>query len=145
MPKEIFEFLNSKRTGVIAIQMLDGTPHAATVHFANTTQPAFIILTSPTYRKLEPLNKNGRAPASLVIGTEEEIPQKTLQMDGEAVLTDTPEIREVYFAKFPDKSGKHPDDVFFTFTPTWWRFTKWESSGKTVITSNGNTVVTPKS
>ena len=145
MPEEILEFIRSKRVGVVAVQMLDGTPHAATVHFAHIDEPpTFIVLTSPTYRKLEPLKQNGKALASFVVGTEEEVGQKTLQMDGEAVLADTPEIREAYFVKFPDKDGKHPDDIFFTFAPAWWRFSKWEPSGKTVITSDGNTVVTPK-
>ena len=136
MPQEAQDFIQTQRTGVIAVKMLDGTPHAATVHVAYRSDPAcFIFLTSPKYRKLEPL-RAGETPASFVIGTTEEL-NKTLQMDGIAKLEDTEDLRNVYFAKFPEKLDKHPDNVFFTFMPTWWRFTDWTApKGKMILTSD---------
>lgn len=135
MQQEALDFLKTQRVGVLAIKMPDGTPHGATLHFANREDPlTFIFLTTPTYRKVEPLRK-GESAASFVVGTSEEV-MKTLQMDGIARLDDTEELRNVYFTKFPDKLGKHPEDVFFTFTPTWWRYTDWtKPTGKTIVAS----------
>jgi len=136
MNREILDFLKKKRTGVIAVQMLDGSPHAATVHFSHIENPfTIIILTSPSYRKLEPL-RVGATKASFVVGTEEEKNQKTFQLDGQALLADTAELRQAYFCKFPEKLGKHPEDVLFVFKPTWWRYTDWSKpEGKIIINS----------
>ena len=135
MKKEVLDFLKTQRVGVFAVKMLDGSPHGATVHFAHLESPfTFIFLTSPAYKKLEPL-RQGESAASFVIGTTEEV-MKTLQMDGVAKLADTEELRASYFGKFPEKLNKHPDDVFFIFTPTWWRFTDWTTpQGKVILTS----------
>ena len=135
MEKEIIDFLETQRVGVFAIRMLDGSPHGATVHFAYREEPlTFIFLTSPTYRKVEPL-KQGEAQASFVVGTSEEV-MKTLQMDGVANLADTEELRAAYFRRFPEKLKDDRGGIFFTFTPTWWRFTDWtKPEGKTVLTS----------
>lgn len=136
LPTEALDCVKKERVGVIAVKMPDGVPHGATVHFAWIDNPlTFIFLTSPTYRKVEPL-RNGDTPATFVIGTTEEL-NKTLQMDGYARLQDSEEIRQAYFAKFPEKLGKHPDNVFFAFTPTWWRFTDWTlPQGKTIWRSD---------
>jgi uncharacterized protein YhbP (UPF0306 family) len=144
IPKEVFECVEAQRTGVLAVKMIDGTPHAATVHFAYKADPfTFIFLTTPTYRKLEPL-RVGETPASFVIGTTEEF-NKTLQMDGVAKLEDSEELRKIYFEKFPHKLNKHPEDVFFVFTPTWWRFTDWTvPQGKTIWLSDGSVTVKKK-
>ena len=144
VPKEVVDCINSQRTGVLAVRMLDGTPHGATLHFAYKLEPLiFIFLTSPSYRKLEPL-RSGDTPATFVVGTTEEF-NKTLQMDGVAKLNDFEECREIYFAKFPEKLNKHPDDVFFIFTPTWWRLTDWTlPQGKTIWLSDGTVTVVEK-
>ena len=77
MPQEALDFIHSQRTGVIAVKMLDASPHAATVHFAyEHDSRTFLFLTTPTYRKLEPL-RAGETAASFVIGTTEEV-NKTL-------------------------------------------------------------------
>lgn len=145
MPLEALDCVKNQRTGVIAVKMFDGTPHGATVHFAHRSDPlSFIFLSSPTYRKLEPLHA-GETPATFVIGTTEEL-NKTLQMDGVAQFEDTKDLRKIYFAKFPEKLNKHPDDVFFTFTPTWWRFTDWTlPQGKIIWLSDGTVTTRPRS
>lgn len=135
MQKEILDYIESQRVGVLAVKMLDGSPHASTLHFAYIENPlTFIFLTSPSYKKVESL-KEGDCLASLVIGTSEDV-MKTLQMDGTAKLVDSEELRSAYFKKFPEKLDKHPDDIFFIFTPSWWRFTDWTTSqGKIILTS----------
>lgn len=140
LPEEAISCLDQQTTGVLAVKMLDGSPHGATVHFAYQSDTfKFIFLTTPTYRKLEPL-RVGDTPATFVVGTTEEF-NKTLQLDGIAKLEDTQELRDIYFTKFPKKLDKHPDDVLFTFTPTWWRFTDWTvPEGKTIWNSDGEVI-----
>ncbi|MES2930679.1 MAG: hypothetical protein V4665_02765 [Patescibacteria group bacterium] len=41
MNKEIIDFINRERIGVLAIEMPDGSPHAATLHFAVHENPPF--------------------------------------------------------------------------------------------------------
>lgn len=144
MRKEVTDCLDGQRTGVLAVKMLNGTPHGATVHFAYQAEPfKFIFLTTSTYRKLEPL-RAGDTPATFVVGTTEEF-NKTIQVDGIAKLEDTQELRDLYFTKFPKKLGKHPDDVLFTLTPTWWRLTDWTlPEGKTIFNSDGEVIIEKK-
>lgn len=126
IPHEALEFLNNQRTCVVAVKMPDGVPHCSTLHFAYIEdEHKFIFLTAPSYRKVEPL-KMGETLASVVVGTNEDI-MKTLQLDGSAKLEDSEKSREIYFKKFPEKINKYPDNIFFTFTSNWWRFTDWET------------------
>ena len=140
MPQKIKEYLDTQRVGVLAVQMLDGTPHGATVHFAHTTEPfEFTFETYRDYRKCEPLFVQDTTSATFVIGFTEG--KQTLQMDGAAQLIDTTDERvELYLQKFPEKREKFADmgdkAVWFTFTPTWWRFTDWDTpDGKTIVSS----------
>ena len=146
MSEKVLEFLKTKEVCTLAVQMLDGSPHAATVHFAYQAEPfTFVIFTNPKYRKAEPILKKDKVLASMVITNEEEPNQKTLQLDGEITTLKAEEYRTVYLERFPKTAEKHSNDFPFIFTPTWWRFTDWSSpGGKTVITSDGNTAVTPK-
>ena len=142
MEQGILDYIKGQRIGVLAVEMLDGSPHGATLHFAHSEEPlTFFFLTSPEYRKSEPFLKNGKARASFVVGVNED-DMKTLQLDGEAKLEDTEEIRNLYFGKFPDKLGKHPEDIFISFKPTQWKHTDWtRPEGKTIFTSDGEVKV----
>jgi general stress protein 26 len=142
MPPEVLSYLQQERVGVLAVQMLDGSPHAATVHFAHTESPCvFYFETYRTYRKAEPILKQPVTRASLVIGADEK-QMKTLQLDGEVRrVTDEQIINDIYLAKFPNKVAKRaadPDNIiFFSFTPTWWRFTDWnQPKEKRILTSS---------
>ncbi len=135
LDSSILEYLKTQRIGVLALRMPDGTPHAATVHFAyDELSSIFIFQTSPTYRKVEAV-KNGETTASFVVGVDEGY-MKTLQLDGMAQLVDTETIKEAYLNKFPEKRDKHPDNVFITFTASWWRFTDWTGPDGKKITSS---------
>ena len=39
MDNSVIEYLKTQRVGVLAVEMPDGSPHAATVHFAHTESP----------------------------------------------------------------------------------------------------------
>ncbi len=141
MHQEIFDYLKTQRVGVLAVEMLDGSPHAATVHFAHTEDPfVFYFETYRDYRKAEPLYGRDVTRASFVVGSDERN-MKTLQLDGTVVLLKSEEkavFDSIYLGKFPEKVKKSEDPkfVFFKFTPTWWRFTDWTApQGKIVLLS----------
>lgn len=139
MNQDILNYIASQRLCVLAVEMLDGSPHAATLHFAASADGStFFFLTSPEYRKTEALRGRPVSRASVVIGVDE-ASMKTLQMDGEVCVV--PEsgrssFDTLYFGKFPEKVGKFANDLAFTFTPTWWRYTDWTTpEGKKIISS----------
>lgn len=142
MPKEVVDFIQSQFLSVLAIEMLDGSPHAATLHFAfDEEQSLFLFETYRPYRKCEPLFGREISRASLVVGFDESN-RKTLQLDGEVHLisSDTEEIlfNKIYFGKFPKKKEKSLDPKFvkFLFIPKWWRYTDWENAaGKKILSS----------
>lgn len=138
MHPSIAEYLKGERVCVLAVEMPDGAPHAATVHFTYIEEPlTFIVLTNPSTRKYEAFVKNP-ARATMVIGTTEET-LRTFQLDGGASLSDDTELRKLYDEKFPKAAHLFPKDVLFTFTPTWWRFTDWSRpEGKTIYVSDGS-------
>lgn len=140
MNPSILDYIKTQRVGVLAVEMLDGSPHAATVHFAHTENPlVFYFETYREYRKAEPLFGRDKTRASFVIGSDESN-MRTLQLDGIIeLLKPTEEVGvSVYLGKFPEKKekSKDPKFVFFKFTPTWWRFTDWTNpQGKIILLS----------
>ena len=152
MRKAILDFLKTERTGVLAIEMLDGSPHGATVHFANCEGPfVFYFETNKDYRKSEALFGRQKSRASFVVGTSESIP-KTFQLDGVVELIEAEEkerFDSVYFTKFPEKAKKMKDPirqfVFFKFTPTWWRYSDYKNpEGKLIWHSENIDVLDEK-
>ncbi len=141
LPQTVLDYLATQRIGVLAVELLDGAPHAATVHFAHVVDPLrFYFETYRQYRKAEPLLAQAQTRASLVIGVDEGN-LKTLQLDGIVRVIAAKERADfdaVYFGKFPDKHAKanEPRNLFFTFIPTWWRFTDWTGAGGKVIVSS---------
>jgi general stress protein 26 len=143
MNQKIIDFINSQRICVFAIEMMDGSPHASTLHFATSENPlTFFFKTSRTYRNSESLLGKDVARASLVVGFDENN-MKTLQLDGHAKVVKTDEEKELfeaaYYGKFTDKTKKDsdPDSLYFSFTPTWWRYTDWTGpNGKEIISSD---------
>lgn len=137
MDQDIRQYLNGERTCVVAVEMMDGSPHASTVHFATAEDPfCFIFETDKTYRKSEPLFGRETSRASVVVGTVEG-KTETLQLDGAVSLTNDETLKATYLAKFPEKVAKAQGEnvIFFTFSPTWWRFTEWTKEGKKIRTS----------
>ena len=147
MKDEVLNFVRENKVGVLAVQMPDDSPHAATVHFAHTDEPlTFFFETSRDYRKAESLLKNSVTKASFVIGSSES-DMRTLQIDGEASLISDEEREKfdsVYFSVFPEKTERSKTDpkvIFFKLAPTWWRYTDWtKPEGKISFDSEGNLV-----
>ncbi len=145
MSKEILDYISSQRICVLAVEMMDGAPHAATVHFAHQDDPLmFFFETDKRYKKSEPLFGKQETRASIVIGSNE-ANMKTFQMDGIARLIKDSEAdlyENVYHGKFPEKLGKSVGEnyVCFLFVPNWWRFTDWtKPEGKLILTSTDKT------
>ena len=145
MNKEILDYINRQRVGVLAVEMLDGSPHAAAIHFAHTEDPLmFLFETNRNYRKSEALLGRELSRATMVIGCSEQ-DMKTLQMDGEVRLMTEQEKQELfqikYKDKFPAKRAKAdgPDVLAFVFIPKWWRYTDWtKPKGKIIIDSENS-------
>lgn len=141
MQQDILDYLKTQRICVLSVEMMDGSPHAATVHFAHSENPFLLMFqTERQYRKSEPLYGREKSRASVVVGVNES-DMKTLQMDGEVRLLREDEMeifKEIYLTKFPKKikSSSEPNAVMFGFFPTWWRFTDWtRPEGKKILTS----------
>ena len=141
MNPAVLDYLKTQHIGVLAVEMMDGSPHGATVHFAHSEDPfVFYFETNRQYRKAEALHGRPQSRASFVIGVDESQP-KTLQMDGVVrLLTDAEKeaFATIYFTKFPKKEEKSADPSFvaFVFEPTWWRFTDYTlPEGKLIVTS----------
>lgn len=137
MNEEIINYIKSQRIATLAVEMPDGSPHGAIIHFSHMENPlGFIVLTEKSSLKCETINKSGKARASFVLGTSEE-EMKTLQMDGTAEISESEEVQNAYFNKFPENRKWFGDSsAFIVFTPTWWRYTDYKSpAGKLIISS----------
>lgn len=140
MNQEILNYILNQRVSVFAVEMMDGSPHASTLHYAYDEKAnVFIFETEKSYRKCEPLFGRKISRATLVIGTSEG-DMRTFQTDGNAKLLDNKDLKETYFIKFPKnrEGSDDPEVMFFTFTPISWKFSDYTKSGsKTVYTSDG--------
>ncbi len=142
MPQEIFDYLKDQRVGVLAVEMPDGSPHAATVHFAYSEEPFVLFYeTKGESRKAEPIQAQAVTRATFVVGVDEKTP-KTFQLDGQIELITSEEEKQyfyqVYLGRFPEKVEKlkDPQFIYFKFTPTWWRFSNFaRPEGKLILTS----------
>jgi general stress protein 26 len=115
---EVLDYLKTQRVGVFAVEMLDGSPHGSTLHFAHKDDPLqFFFETGTDCLKSEVLLKNGSTRASFVVGSDENN-MKTLQLDGTARIPSTNEeefFMDTYLSKFPSKEPKvkDPEAVFY--------------------------------
>lgn len=138
MDPKIKEFIDKEILGVFSINLSDGAPHGATVHFSYSENPfVFYIMTENTTLKAQTLLKNEIQKASLVIGFSEKV-WITLQMRGNVkIVTDEKELEEtgkVHFGKFPKSENyKSPQTVFLKFKPHWYRFTDFNTEPETII------------
>ena len=142
MNQEVLDYLKTQTICAFSVEMLDGSPHASTVHFAHAEDPLmFFFETNRNYRKAQALLGKEITRASLVVGVDEKN-KKTFQADGEARPLKPAEeklFQEIYLGKFPNKTKKvtDPNALFFVFTPTWWRFTDYTKPEGTAIFISG--------
>lgn len=107
MDPRVLEYLQTQRVCVLAVEMPDGSPHAATVNFTYIADPlTFIVMTGPTSRKYEAL-ATGRGRASIVIGVDES-DMRTLQLNGYASLFNNGAFQKLYHDKFPKAARMFP-------------------------------------
>lgn len=138
MNPEVLEYISAYEICVLAVEMPDGSPHAATVHYAPSgDEPTFVFMTHPKSRKGEAIVGKESVRVTLVIGFKEDNVQRTFQADGIVRLLKDDEtvLKEAYLTRFPGKDQKFKEDIFFKFTPTWWRLTTWSEGNKTILTS----------
>ncbi len=137
----ISNFLKDHRICVISVNLGDGNLHSATVHYSHTENPfkIFIQTTNDTLKASPFLNgKTGKG--AMVIGFSEE-EWMTLQLHGDIrIISDADEIEEaakIHYQKLPNAEKRRgPDTVFLEFTPTWWRYTDFNTKPEeTIITS----------
>jgi general stress protein 26 len=141
MDQDVIDYIRSQQFGVLAIEMMDGAPHASTLHFTHTENPlVFYFGTYRNYRKAEALLGRAVSRASFVIGSDPK-DMRTLQLDGEVKLLSAEEQEQfkiTHLSAFPDRLEKSndPNFILFMFTPMWWRFSDWtRKDGKVIRTS----------
>jgi hypothetical protein len=136
MNSEITELLEKEPVGLISI-LLDKRPYSAAVHFSHRLNPLKIFVqTSNDTNKAKPFLDGSTGPASMVVGFSEQ-DWLTLQMSGSArAITNPDELKNIYkihYAKHPNaEQYKGPDTLFLEFTPTWWRYTDFNSNPETI-------------
>ncbi len=119
----------------------DSTPHAAAVHYSHIGSPlVFYFSTDNTSRKCQGLLNGETVKAAVVIGFSEE-EWATMQMEGKVnLVTDNQELlkaQQTHYDKHPNsaKYKDEPETVFLVFTPTWWRYTDYNTDPETLISS----------
>lgn len=130
--------LHKERVCVLSVTLPDGSPHVAVVHYSQQIDPVKIFIqTSPTTKTDAIQKKGGSAKAAVVVGLSEE-EFVTLQMRGDIrIVSNAQELEAIYkvhYAKQPQaEKYKGPDTIFLAFTPTWWRYTDFNTEPETVI------------
>ncbi|OGM21349.1 hypothetical protein A2714_02535 [Candidatus Woesebacteria bacterium RIFCSPHIGHO2_01_FULL_38_9] len=142
MDKRVLEFLGKNRVSVLTTLLKDGTPHGATLHYSHKENPLELYFsTENTSRKCQTLKDGKVGKASVVIGFSEE-EWITLQMDGsvQAILDEVElkEVQSIHYPKHPnsEKFKNDPATIFLKFTPTWFRYTDYNTKPPTIISSD---------
>jgi general stress protein 26 len=141
MEEKVLDFLRKHRICSLTTLLIDGSPHAAAVHYSHAKDPLTLYFsTDNTSRKCEALLNGNIVKAAVVVGFSEQ-EWITLQMNGEikAVLDkdELAKAQEVHYGKHPksEKYKNEPETVFLSFTPTWWRYTDYNTIPETVLSS----------
>lgn len=143
MDLRIREFIAKNRIAALTIMLPDGTPHAATVHFAHQDNPTFklFFMTEKTTRKCSSIINGENAKAAVVIGFSEK-EWVTLQMEGNIHIVYSKDliesVKSMYFLKYPgmQKYEANPQTVFLEFSPTWWRYSDLSGANKLIVSSD---------
>jgi general stress protein 26 len=137
--ERIANFLSKHGICSLTTLLPDGSPHAAALHFSHSAGSfEFTFLTKKSSRKAAALLDGSSVRGAIVVGfSEEEL--ITLQLDGEvAVITGEAELedaRRIHFSKHPSskKYEKDPAYIFLKFTPSWWRYTDYNTKPATIL------------
>ncbi len=140
MDKEIIRILENNTICCLSMARSDGSPHSAVMHYSVKNNPLTLFFsTSKTSRKCQKLASEQTVKASVVIGFLDDT--NTLQIDGNIrQIVDPREITSVSQAHYQKNPGSaefkdDPDTIFLAFTPTWWRYTDYNTNPVTIISS----------
>jgi general stress protein 26 len=120
--REVYEFMDGERLGVLSTARKDGRPEAALMGFAVTPELEIVFDTVRSSRKYPILKENPRV--AWVVGCTTEV---TVQYEGEAFELEGEELtryKKVYFEKFPDGPARKswPGITYFVVRPKWVRY-----------------------
>ena len=120
--RDVYEFMNGERLGVLSTARKDGRPEAALMGFAVTPELEIVFDTVRSSRKYPILKENSRV--AWVVGCTTEV---TVQYEGEASELEGEELvkyKKVYFAKWPDGPAREswPGITYFVVRPKWLRY-----------------------
>jgi len=115
--REVYEFMNEERLGVLSTARRDGRPEAALMGFALTPELEIVFDTVKSSRKYPILKENPRV--AWVVGCTTEV---SVQYEGEARELEGEELaryKKVYFAKWPDGPAREswPGITYFVVQP----------------------------
>lgn len=138
MNQAALDLLAKDNIGVLSVTLPSGEIHSASVHISHAENPVRIFIqTSNSSLKAQSLLEGEAKNAAMVVGFSEE-EWLTLQMHGTVrAVTGEKELEEVYkihYKKHPDaEQYKGPKTIFLEFTPTWWRYTDFNTEPPTII------------
>jgi len=120
--KEIYDFMNAERLGVLTTAANSGQPQAALMGFAVTPELELIFDTVRSSRKYPNLKQNPRV--AWVVGCTTEV---TVQYEGEAEELEGAALtkyKPIYFQKFTDGPARENWDgmTYFAVRPKWVRY-----------------------
>ena len=133
--------LTKERVCVLSVVLADGSPHNAVLHYSQQIKPVKLFMqTYPTVKVRAIREKGGKAKAAIVVGLNEQ-DFVSLQMRGDIRIVSVPQelknIYKIHYAKHPKaKQYKNSNTVFLEFTPTWWRYTDFNTDPETIIESS---------
>jgi hypothetical protein len=124
----LYSFMSGYRYGVVSSVSEDGTPQAALVGIATTSELEIIFDTVKTSRKYA--NLIARPECSFVVGWDGE---KTVQFEGIAVEPREPDLKryqDLYFAVWTDGPSRMqwPGIAYFVVRPRWVRYSDFEQN-----------------
>lgn len=141
MDQKILDFLTKHHVCSFTTLLPNGFPHSAALHYSHTDNPLVLYFsTENTSRKCQGLLDGQTVKGSFVVGFSEE-EWITIQMEGDvtAVLdkTELERIQKIHYAKHPnsEKYKDEPETIFLAFTPSWWRYTDYNTNPLTILSS----------
>lgn len=140
MNPDALALITKERICVLSVVLPDGTPHSAVLHYSHTSDPLiFVMQTYPTVKTETIQALGGTAKASMVIGLTEAAFVE-LQMRGTVRMTTDPDeierLSRAHYTKHPGaEKYKDEDTIYLEFTPTWWRYTDFNTSPETIVES----------
>ncbi len=134
------KFLTQERVCVLSGILPDGGSHSSTLHFSHVENPTHIYFqTWDESDKVKALREGDNKSASVVIGFSEK-EKLTLQMRGSLRIISSPDelekVFKIHYVKHPfAEKFKDESTVLIEFTPTWWRYSDFNTDPEIVISS----------